>query len=172
MRFSGFLSRELMVLFLLALLVPTLGACVFTEKKVEEPVPAPAPQAQPAPTPPPPPPPAVQTRTVITARVTAYRLNVRQGPGGSHRIVGGLKQDDRVEVQDYSGDWYRILTPDQTNGWVSGKYLSDFMEVQRPMPNQPAPAPSMAPSPAPSPAPTPQEPVLDADSIGKALEKQ
>ena len=52
------------------------------------------------------------------AVVTANQLNVRSGPSLSSSITGSLVKNQKVEVLETSGDWYR------TNyGWVNKNYV-------------------------------------------------
>ncbi len=59
----------------------------------------------------------VPSTTTTTARpihiITADVLNVRQGPGGEHAIIGKLQYGDVVEILAEEGDWYCILYQDQ-----------------------------------------------------------
>ncbi len=59
-------------------------------------------------------------------RVTANRLNVRSGGSTRYRIIDVLDRDDVVTVIETSGSsgWVHIKTPDETEGWAAGNYLT------------------------------------------------
>lgn len=52
--------------------------------------------------------------------VTANILNVRNGAGMNHKIVGSLKNGEKVTVLEKIADWYKI---ENENKWVSAKYI-------------------------------------------------
>lgn len=62
----------------------------------------------------------------VTLRVTANVLNVRSGGGTSHRVVAQISRDVRVTVVQRSGGsgWVNIRTPNGTQGWAAGSYLT------------------------------------------------
>jgi len=92
-----------------------------------------------APPPPPPPPPPPDPGTGNRYRVNAGALYVREGPGGSFKIVGYLVRNDIVEglESNSDGSWMRIrrLT-DGLTGWCSTTYL---VRVSTPPPPPPPP---------------------------------
>lgn len=51
------------------------------------------------------------------------RLNLRTGPTTGHRIVGGVKTGDRVEIVGRAEDWTRIREPSGLEGWIPAGYL-------------------------------------------------
>jgi len=51
------------------------------------------------------------------------RLNLRTGPSTGHRIVGGVKTGDRVEILERGEDWTRVRVGDEV-GWIPGGYLN------------------------------------------------
>lgn len=60
-------------------------------------------------------------------RVTAYGLNVREGPGTDHDKVGVLARNEVVKALDYaeSNSWIKILrVSDGLTGWSSATYLA------------------------------------------------
>lgn len=67
-----------------------------------------------------------------TGTVTAYRLNVRQGPGANFNIITRLSNNDVVNLTGYrNGDatWVQIALPNGTIGWVSALYLRTSIPV-------------------------------------------
>jgi uncharacterized protein YraI len=65
-----------------------------------------------------------------TALVRAYSLNIRQGPGTSHAVIGWLRGGETVVLSGYrnaAGTWVQVPLNDGREGWVSAAYLqSDF----------------------------------------------
>ena len=63
----------------------------------------------------------------LMARVIAYGLNVRSGPGTVYPIVGVLSQGDTVEVvvKNATGDWLQILylANAEGRGWIAAAYV-------------------------------------------------
>lgn len=65
--------------------------------------------------------------------VDASRLNVRNGPDKTNKVVWTLKRDQKVLVINKSGDWLQVKG-NRFSGWVFGTYLT----------NNPAPKPQIA----------------------------
>lgn len=61
---------------------------------------------------------------VQTLYVDADRLNVRKGPGTSHKTIWTLKRDQAVSVTKTSGDW-SYVSGNRFKGWVHGGYLTN-----------------------------------------------
>ncbi len=59
-----------------------------------------------------------------TKVVTATSLNVRSGPSTSNRVIGSLKQNDKVEVISESNGWSKVKYSGK-EGYVSSTYLKD-----------------------------------------------
>ncbi len=57
-------------------------------------------------------------------RINADFLNMRSGPGQSHRVVGQLYRGDVVEVGAIEGDWYYVGLSDKIYGWVKREYTT------------------------------------------------
>jgi Tol biopolymer transport system component/uncharacterized protein YraI len=59
------------------------------------------------------------------AVVNTARLNVRQGPGVSYPLIGGLKSGDEVAVtgRNAAGRWYQVSLPNGKTGWVSASLV-------------------------------------------------
>ncbi|AKL95022.1 putative phage P2 GpU family protein [Clostridium aceticum] len=54
--------------------------------------------------------------------VTASVLNVRNGPGMNHQIIGKLPRDTRVTITGQEGQWHRINFG-EGKGYVSATYI-------------------------------------------------
>ena len=57
----------------------------------------------------------------IFAICNANSLNVRNGPGLSHQVIGTLNHNQRVRILEQRGDWAFIQDP---QGWISEKYIA------------------------------------------------
>ncbi len=55
-------------------------------------------------------------------RITANTLNVRSGPGKRFRIVSKVYGGQIVKVDSVDRDWYYVIMPDGSYGWVMSKY--------------------------------------------------
>jgi len=62
------------------------------------------------------------TSTAIYAYVITDALNVRTGPSVGHEIVGQLLKDQRVEIADNSGQWWKIKS-ENIEGYVDSDCL-------------------------------------------------
>jgi GTPase SAR1 family protein len=58
------------------------------------------------------------------AYVNTYRLNVRSRPSSEANVVAVLEENDRVEVVEKSGVWWKIKF-DNTEGYVVSEYLKE-----------------------------------------------
>jgi len=56
--------------------------------------------------------------------VNADSLNVRSGPSSDNPVVGQLKRNDRVEVIDSSGQWWKIKSG-KIEGYVNSSFLAE-----------------------------------------------
>lgn len=63
--------------------------------------------------------PASGTRTV-----TVNRLNVRSGAGTNHSVMGGLNNNQTVEVKSLTNGWYEINHNGRT-GYISARYVTE-----------------------------------------------
>src|SRR5512138_3831078 len=82
-------------------------------------------------TPPPPPP------TGDKYRVTASRLNVREGPGTEYKSLGFVEFNEVVTAIGVNADgtWRQIRRSDGLTGWCSAQYLVPVQPT--PDPNEP-----------------------------------
>ena len=86
-------------------------------------------------TPPPPPP------TGDKYRVTASRLNVREGPGTEFKSLGFVDFNEVVTAIGVNADgtWRQIRRSDGLTGWSSAAYLVPVQPTPPPDPNEPPP---------------------------------
>ncbi|MEZ4516392.1 MAG: SH3 domain-containing protein [Chloroflexota bacterium] len=67
-----------------------------------------------------------------TATVTAYRLNVRTGPGTNFPVITKLDNGNVVYLTGYrngDGSWVQIALADGSTGWVSATYVRTTVPV-------------------------------------------
>lgn len=55
------------------------------------------------------------------------RLNVRAGAGTSHKIIGSLKNGEKVKIESEQNGWYKIISGNIT-GYVSKTYMKVVQE--------------------------------------------
>lgn len=60
---------------------------------------------------------------IVDVKVLA--LNVRESPSVTSDILTQVHQEDQVRITDKKGDWYQIITPDKTEGWVADWLIFD-----------------------------------------------
>ena len=65
-------------------------------------------------------------------------LNVRSGPGTTHKIVASIQMGTRVKVLNRQNGWAQIESP---SGWCSEIYLN-FDQAPSPVVPTPTPAPT------------------------------
>ena len=58
-----------------------------------------------------------------TGRVIATRLNVREAPNASARIVGALGNGERVDVWAREAGWLIVQNAAGLTGWVAADWL-------------------------------------------------
>ncbi len=62
------------------------------------------------------------------ARVLAYELNLRSGPGTIYPIIDTLKQNEIVEITgiNFTREWYQVIREGKGTGWISAspKYVA------------------------------------------------
>jgi len=63
----------------------------------------------------------------VITRVKSATLNLRACPGTSCAVTATLVQGEEVQVLGYGDGWTRVYVPSRsTEGWVSGRHLSDY----------------------------------------------
>jgi uncharacterized protein YraI len=83
-------------------------------------------------TPPPPPPPGTGGPFPGTAVVTAFKLNVRTGPGTNFPIITKLNQGNVVPLGGFrngAATWVQVVVPTGAVGWSSATYLQTSIPV-------------------------------------------
>ena len=75
-------------------------------------------------------------------------VNLREGPGTTHKVIGNAKKGASLKIIEVQGDWLRVRLGNGSEAWVSKLATS---EAPKPPP-PPPPPPSNAP---PPPKPTP-----------------
>lgn len=73
------------------------------------------------------------------AVVTGASVRIRQAPSLQGAILGGVKKGDRLSVQDYQGNWYKVRYG-QAEGWISADFatLGEAIELAAVSGGQPA----------------------------------
>ena len=64
-----------------------------------------------------------ETERTGTVTTNGSRLNLRDGSGTDHNIIGQLPNGDTVSVVGEENGWYQVVVPEKT-GYVSGQYLT------------------------------------------------
>lgn len=70
--------------------------------------------------------------TGATARVTAYYLNVRQGPAASYPAITIVSRNQvyvLAGVRNAAGTWVKIVLANGTQGWVNASYVATSVSV-------------------------------------------
>lgn len=65
--------------------------------------------------------------TAVTAniyRISTKLANLRKGPGDKEPLQAQLSQNTFVRIIGQTGDWYRIMLPDNTEGYVSKRLVA------------------------------------------------
>ena len=57
-------------------------------------------------------------------------LNVRKGPSTKYSVLSKLYTNNVIEIVEKSGNWYKVKTSSNIEGWVSSKYIGSYKEVQ------------------------------------------
>lgn len=57
-----------------------------------------------------------------SGRVTASSLNMRKSASSDSKVVGVLREGDKVTIKDSSGSWYKVSKGSKT-GYVAKKYI-------------------------------------------------
>lgn len=63
------------------------------------------------------------TSVFLVGIVVAEAANVRDGPGLNFVVLTKVSAGDELKLQSQQDDWYQVITPDQTEGWVSAQVL-------------------------------------------------
>lgn len=93
---------------------------------LEKPKPPPSPQ----PVPPPPPP-------LRTVKILWESVNLRDGPGLQHKVIGNVKRGTSLIVLEERGNWLRVRLEGGKEAWVSKAATSEAPKP--PPPSKPKP---------------------------------
>lgn len=152
---------------------PTLTAtATFTPTPTHTPIPTPTSTATPTLTP-------TSTSTPTPkpgAVVTFDTLNLWAGPGTDYDKLGSLDKGDELDVtaRNSAGDWFEVVAPDGTEGWVLADAVElnipvDAIPVSTEIPPTPTPVPA-PPTSTPTPTPGFPAPVLLEPEDGEEFE--
>lgn len=64
----------------------------------------------------------VCTALAKTGKITASSLNMRKSASTDSKVVGVLREGDKVTIKDSSGSWYKVTKGSKT-GYVAKKYV-------------------------------------------------
>lgn len=56
--------------------------------------------------------------------VTTSSLNVRSGPSTNNSVLFSIKKNEKVNINDKSNGWYKIINSSGKEGWASSTYIS------------------------------------------------
>lgn len=98
------------------LMVLSAGSCASTQP----PASAPAPEKE------------SRERPIGAVIVTASKLNVREQPSGSGKLVHTVRRGDRLVLLGTSGEWSRVRLSDAKLGWVASKFVRNERREENP----------------------------------------
>ena len=107
-------------------------------KKAPTPSPAPTPPSEPPKTTKPPPPPAPAPPPSRMTKVIWDSVNLREGPGMNHKVIGSIKKGTSLAVLEVKGNWLHVRLEDGIKAWVIRSATS---EAPAPTPPSSAPKP-------------------------------
>lgn len=81
-------------------------------------------------------PPQSPTNQGKIGKVTASSLNVRDSGSLSGRVIGSLKQGNKVTIQEEVNNWSHITLPNGSKGWVASWYLDVQLDTPTETPNK------------------------------------
>ena len=61
-------------------------------------------------------------------RITAERLNMRDGPSTGAVVVGAFDRGTQFTVVDRDGRWIKAQAPDGRSGWLSARFLETLAD--------------------------------------------
>jgi hypothetical protein len=78
---------------------------------------------------------------ICVVRVNISNLNLRAGPGTTHRVLTTLQVGEQMNVTGRNADssWYQIKRSNNTSGWVSAAYVSPDRDCSSAPVTTPAP---------------------------------
>ncbi len=91
------------------------------------------------PSPPSPTPKVTPEPPLRVTKVVWTSVNLREGPGTKHRVIGNVKKGTPLTILEVRGDWLRVQLEDGSEAWVSKLATSEA----------PKPSPATPPKPTP-----------------------
>ena len=79
--------------------------------------------------------------------VTGSVVNLRQGPGTDHPVVGQVTRGTRLPVLSSSQGWYQVTAPNGVPAYIASDYVRVVTSTQPSEPSPPPTPPSREPSP-------------------------
>lgn len=89
------------------------------------PAPTPPPSSEPPRTPKPPPPPAPAPPPSRMTKVIWDSVNLREGPGMNHKVIGSIKKGTSLAVLEVKENWLYVRLEDGRKAWVSRSATSE-----------------------------------------------
>ena len=83
--------------------------------------------------------PVVTPKSLRVAKVVWAYVNLREGPGTNHRVIGNLKKGTSLKILEVKGDWLHVQLEGGTEAWVSKLATS---EASGPDSSPPLPKPA------------------------------
>jgi hypothetical protein len=69
---------------------------------------------------------------VLTVRVMEDKVNIRTGPGEEHGPLMTVQRGTELIVEDKKGDWYRVVTPTDTRGYIRTDVVVELDAMRQP----------------------------------------
>lgn len=110
---------------------------VIPPKEIPKP---PPPKVQPEVRSPPPAPVAPPKPPLRVTQVLWANVNLREGPGANHKVIGNVKKGTSLKILETKGDWLHVRLEDGKEAWVSKSATSEASKSS-PSPSPPKPAP-------------------------------
>ncbi len=88
-----------------------------------------------------------QASTTVLAEVTVRSLKVRDLPRSEGKLIGGLRQGDRITATLLDSGWAKFLLNGKTTAYVSTSCIRTIAVLSREEPASPPPAQPAAPEP-------------------------
>ena len=118
---------------------------------------------------PPPPPPAVETpktsyppdpppTTLFKTRVAWAKVNLREGPGMKHKVVGKVTKGTPLAILEEKEGWYHVRLQSGKEAWISKSATSEGAKVQPASGSSASPPSSPSPPSSKTPSPGAQSP--------------
>ncbi|MGI6488512.1 MAG: N-acetylmuramoyl-L-alanine amidase [Syntrophomonadaceae bacterium] len=80
--------------------------------------------------------------TARALEVTGSVVNLRQGPGTTHPVVGKVAQGTRLSVLGSTSGWYQVTAPNGVQGYITTAYVKAVSAGSQSSPSDPVTAPS------------------------------